>query len=259
MKKTYAACAAAIALTAWGCTGQSGKSGQQGTDTTVTETATGMETGQNQLTEEEKAEGWVLLFDGQSTEGWKGYNRDDVPAAWVVEDGALSLDTALLGSNGGDIMTAGIYEDYELRLEWKITPNGNSGIIYNVVESEDNLATYHTGAEMQVLDNDGHPDGKIEKHRAGDLYDLIKSSEEPVKPVGEWNQVRLVQKDGKIEHWLNGVKIVEADMNGQEWADLVAGSKFASMPDFGKSQKGHIALQDHGNKVWYRNIKLKQL
>lgn len=257
MRKIHVVYAAAVAVTAWGCTGQSTKNEHEGQDSTAMESAA--TSGENQLTEQEKAEGWVLLFDGKTTQGWKGYNRDDVPAAWVVEDGALTLDTAKLGSGGGDIMTAGIYEDYELRLEWKISPNGNSGIIYNVVESEDNPATYHTGPEMQVLDNDGHPDGKIEKHRAGDLYDLIKSSEEPVKPVGEWNQVRLVQKDGKIEHWLNGVKIVEADANSPEWAELIAGSKFKSMPDFGKSQKGHIALQDHGNKVWYRNIKLKQL
>ncbi|QEC53486.1 uncharacterized protein DUF1080 [Anseongella ginsenosidimutans] len=256
MKKTYITYATAFAALAWGCTGQSTKNEEEQKDSTAVET--GANNGQNQLSEQEKAEGWVLLFNGQTTEGWKGYNRDDVPVAWVVEEGTLTLDTAKLGSGGGDIMTAAAYEDYELRLEWKISPNGNSGIIYNVVEGE-HPATYHTGPEMQVLDNDGHPDGKIEKHRAGDLYDLIKSSEEPVKPVGEWNQVRLVQKDGKIEHWLNGVKIVEVDTNTPQWAELIAGSKFSSMPDFGKSQKGHIALQDHGNKVWYRNIKLKQL
>ncbi|MFS8615712.1 MAG: DUF1080 domain-containing protein [Solitalea sp.] len=253
-RKTPIAYVAAMAMLAWGCTGQSSKESTE-SDTTMEESTAN--DGQNQLTDQEKAEGWVLLFDGKTTQGWKGYNRDDVPVAWVVEDGALTLDTAKLGSGGGDILTAGIYENFELRLEWKISPNGNSGIIYNVVEGE-HPATYHTGPEMQVLDNDGHPDGKIEKHRAGDLYDLVKSSEEPVKPVGQWNQVRLVQQDGKIEHWLNGVKVVEADMNSQEWKELVAGSKFNSMPDFGKSKKGHIALQDHGDKVWYRNIKIKE-
>lgn len=255
VKQTHIAYAAATAMLVWGCSGQTSKDNTE-SDTAMEETAG--HDGQNQLTEQEKAEGWVLLFDGKSTAGWKGYNRDDVPGAWTVEDGTLTLDTAKLGSQGGDILTGKAYENYELRLEWKISPNGNSGIIYNVVEGE-HPATYHTGPEMQVLDNDGHPDGKIEKHRAGDLYDLIKSSEEPVKPVGEWNQVRLVQKDGKIEHWLNGVKVVEADMKSDTWKELVAGSKFNSMPDFGKSTKGHIALQDHGDKVWYRNIKIKEL
>lgn len=257
MKKTPIACAAAAALLVWGCSGQQSNNETEESDTTMVE-ETSDQSGENQLSESEQAEGWVLLFDGTSTQGWKGYNQDAVPAAWVVEDGTLSLDTAQLETGGGDIMTAGTYENYELRLEWKISPNGNSGIIYNVVEGE-HPNTYNTGLEMQVLDNEGHPDGKIEKHRTGDLYDLVKSSEEPVKPVGEWNQIRLVQKDGVIEHWVNGVKVVEADTNTPEWAELIAGSKFSEMPDFAKSPGGHIALQDHGNKVWYRNIKIKEL
>lgn len=146
-----------------------------------------------------------------------------------------------------------------MSIEWKISACGNSGIIFNVVEDKKYRATYLTGPEMQVMDNTCHPDAKIIKHRAGDLYDLITSAKETVKPAGEWNTARLVSNHGMMEFWLNGFKSVSFTMHNSEWDAMVAKSKFKTMPDFGKATKGHIALQDHGDQVWYRNIKIKEL
>jgi hypothetical protein len=147
-----------------------------------------------------------------------------------------------------------------LKLEWKISKNGNSGIIFNVHEDPSKYKeTYNTGPEVQVLDNEGHPDGKILKHRAGDLYDLIKSSSEPVKAPGEWNAVEIINNKGKLQIFVNGINVVTTNMWDDNWKQLIAGSKFKNMPDFGTFKKGRIALQDHGDAVWYRNIKIKQL
>ena len=143
---------------------------------------------------------------------------------------------------GGDLVTDGAYENYELSLEWKIDSCGNSGIIFNVVESEEYGAPYFTGPEMQVLDNDCHPDAKIITHRAGDLYDMISCSEETVKPWGEWNQVRLIIQNGKAEHWLNGKKVVEYEMFTPKWNEMIAKSKFKEWKDFGQARKGRIDL-----------------
>lgn len=217
-------------------------------------------TAQYTLTKKEEKEGWKLLFDGKTTKGWRNFNSNDLGAGWKVEDGTLSLDKSVTQrEERGDIITHEEYENYELSLEWKIDSCGNSGIIFNVVEDPKYRATYFTGPEMQVLDNTCHPDAKIEKHRAGDLYDLIKCKKETVRPAGQWNQARIVSNKSKYEFWLNGTKVVEFTMHTPEWDALVAASKFKTMPDFGKATKGHIALQDHGDKVWYRNIKIKVL
>lgn len=213
---------------------------------------------QNTLTEKEKADGWKLLFDGKSTTGWRTFNSDKAEAGWGIADGALHLDKNAKEGRG-DILTDKEYENYELTLDWKIGACGNSGIIFNVVEDKKYKATYLTGPEMQVLDNTCHPDAKIIKHRAGDLYDLISCSKETVKPAGEWNSIKLVSNRGKMEFWLNGTNVVNFTMHTPEWDAMVAGSKFKAMPDFGKATKGHIALQDHGDEVWYRNIKIKEL
>jgi len=144
-------------------------------------------------------------------------------------------------------------------LDWKIGPCGNSGIIYNIVEDTKNYQyVWQTGPEMQVLDNTCHPDSRIIKHRAGDLYDLISCSYETVKPAGQWNHVRLVSRNGKVEHWLNNRKLVEVQMFNDAWWKLIAGSKFKEMPAFGRSKKGKIAFQDHGDPVWYKNIKVRK-
>jgi hypothetical protein len=213
---------------------------------------------QNTLTAQEKKAGWKLLFDGKSTSGWKNFNSSQPVKAWKVSDGALHLDKSVTEGRG-DLITVNEYENYEFSIEWKIDACGNSGVIFNVIEDPKYKATYFTGPEMQVLDNTCHPDAKIIKHRAGDLYDLISCSQETVKPAGEWNQAQIISKQGNMEFWLNGIRVVTFTMHDATWDGMVAASKFKTMPDFGKSSKGHIALQDHGDQVWYRNIKIKEL
>jgi hypothetical protein len=220
----------------------------------------------NTLSEEETKQGYKLLFDGKSLAGWHNFNKTTIGPDWIVDSAEQALHLNVKKkqdgkwyADGGDIVSADSYENYELQIEWKIDTCGNSGIIYNIIEDPKLEFVWHSGPEMQVLDNKCHPDAKIIKHRAGDLYDLIKSSQETVKPALEWNQAKLVQNKGKVEHWLNGVKVVEYDMNAPTWKELIKGSKFKDMPKFGSMMKGHIALQDHGNKVWYRNMKIKML
>ncbi len=215
----------------------------------------------NTLTAKEKKAGWKLLFDGKTTKGWHTFHKDAASPAWKVEDGALVLDQAAKknGAPGGDLVTNDEFENYELSIQWKISEGGNSGIIFSVNESPEYKATYETGPEMQVLDDDKHPDGKIIKHNAGDLYDLVKSSQKAVKPVGEWNTAQIIKKNGRLTLKLNGVTTVETTMGTPEWDALVANSKFKTWKGFGKYQKGHIALQDHGDVVSYRDIKIRQL
>jgi hypothetical protein len=202
--------------------------------------------------------GWQNLFDGSSTTGWHTYGKTTAGARWKVTDGAISIDTSV--KEGGDLVTNQSFENFDLKLEWKIAPKGNSGIIFLVQEDTVKYKrTYNSGPEMQVLDNDGHPDGKITKHRAGDLYDLIKSVSEPVKPVGEWNQAEIIVNKGKLDLILNGVTTVSTTLWDDGWKKLVAGSKFKDMPNWGTFSSGKIALQDHGNAVWYRNIQIKKL
>ncbi len=208
--------------------------------------------------------GWVPLFDGKTTAGWHSYGKDKAGSLWAIADGAIFFDSEKKegpnGKSGGDLVTDKEYGDFHLKLEWKISRNGNSGIIFFVHEDTAKYkATYHTGPEMQVLDNDGHSDGKIIKHRSGDLYDLISSSTETVKPVGEWNEAEIISKNGKLDFVLNGTNVVSTTMWDDNWRKLVAGSKFKSMAGFSTYKKGKIALQDHGNMVWYRNIVIKEL
>jgi hypothetical protein len=204
--------------------------------------------------------GFKSIFDGQTTTGWHTYGKKTVGSGWKVEDGVLHFDpTAAKNGQGGDLVTDLEYTNFHLKLEWKVAANANSGILFYVKEDAKKYQnTYNTGLEMQVLDNDGHPDGKITKHRAGDLYDLIKSSSEPVKPVGEWNSVDIVCKYGKLTMLLNGVKVVETTLWDDNFKALVAGSKFASWEGFASFKTGRIALQDHGDNVWYRNIMIKE-
>jgi hypothetical protein len=216
------------------------------------------------LTDEEVKEGWVSLFDGETTKGWHKYGGAPVGAAWKVENGMLRLDANQKENwqikDGGDIITDEEYENFHLKLEWKIDTCGNSGVIFYIHED---TAKYEwpwmTGPEMQVLDNKCHPDAKIVKHRAGDLYDLITSSPETVKPANEWNVAEIKSENGQLEFYLNTVKIVSTKMWDEAWKQMVAGSKFKDMKDFGTYKKGRIGLQDHGNNVWFRNIKIRKL
>jgi len=214
----------------------------------------------NTLTEKEKKEGWKLLFDGQTTAGWRNYNSEKTGPGWKVADGLLYLDAANKSQpSGGDIITNGEFENFELSLDWKIEPCGNSGIIFNVVEDPKYKYTFLTGPEMQILDNACHPDAKIDKHRAGNLYDLIESKTVVVHPGGEWNQARIISNKGHLELWLNDNKQVETEMFTLEWEAMIKASKFKDMPAFGKARKGHIALQEHGHQVWFRNIKIREM
>ena len=218
---------------------------------------------QNTLTSKEKKEGWKLLFDGKTTSGWHNFKSDKIGKAWKVIDGMLTLDTSNKKDgkivDGGTIITQKEFENFEFKIDWKIEPCGNSGIIFNVVEDARYDEVWKTGPEMQVLDNSCHPDAKITKHQAGNLYDLIESATVSVRPTGEWNQARIISNKGHLELWLNDVKQVETEMFTPEWEAMIKGSKFKTEPDFGKARKGHIALQDHDNQVWFRNIKIKSL
>jgi len=211
------------------------------------------------LKNENTKDSWIKLFDGKTTKGWHSYGKPNTPTAWKVVDGSLALDAAAKEGRG-DLVTDNEFENFDLKLEWKISKGGNSGILFYVNEDTAKYHyTFHTGPEMQVLDNDGHADGKIHKHRAGDLYDLIACSTETVKAVGEWNQVEIVSNKGELKLYLNGTNVVTTTMWNDSWKQLIAGSKFKSMPGFGIFTKGKIALQDHGNEVWYRNIMIKKL
>ena len=207
---------------------------------------------------------WKPLFDGKTTKGWHTYGKQTIGKGWIIEDGALHLDAENKKNwqpgDGGDIVTDEEYQDFHLKLDWKVAPKANSGIIFYVKEEPTKFPySWSTGLEMQVLDNEGHPDAKIHKHRAGDLYDLIASSSEPVKAAGEWNTAEIISKGGSLQFILNGQKIVSTTLWDDQWKQLVAGSKFKSMPGFGTFKSGRIALQDHGDEVWYRNIVIKRL
>ncbi|MDE3144531.1 MAG: DUF1080 domain-containing protein [Bacteroidota bacterium] len=211
-----------------------------------------------------KQNGWISLFDGASTKGWHSYGKSTAGSAWKAEDGTLHLDASKKDGwqikDGGDIVSDEEFENFHLKLEWKISKDGNSGVIFLVHEDTAKYKyVWFTGPEMQVLDNAGNEDGKIYKHHAGDLYDLIACSKETVKPYGEWNLAEIIVNKGKLELRLNGTTVVKTNLWDDNWKKLIAGSKFKSMPGFGTFHKGKIALQDHGFDVWFRNIEIKKL
>jgi hypothetical protein len=210
----------------------------------------------NTLTDKEKDNGWKLLFDGKTTDGWHAYKGKEVGDKWKVIDGALVLDQKG-GKRGGDIVTDGEYGDFELAIEWKVTKGANSGIMYRV--SEEKGAPFETGPEYQILDNANHGDGKNPKTSAASCYALYAPTKDKTRPIGEWNKTRIVVKGDHVEHWLNGEKVVEYEFGSDDWNKRVEASKFAKMDRFGKEKKGHIDLQDHGDEVAYRNIKIKRL
>ena len=222
----------------------------------------------NSLSASEAAQGWILLFNGKSVDGWRGVNKTGFPSGWVVEDGALKCNStgrAPAGAvNGGDILFAAReYSNFDLKLEWKISKGGNSGVFYLGKEVA-GKEIWKTAPEFQVLDNDNHPDallGKDGNRKAGSLYDLIPANPQNTKPVGEWNSIEIICYQGSVVHKQNGETILEYHLWTPEWNVLVKNSKFpASNPDWANVPKeGYIALQDHGNDVWYRNIKIRPL
>jgi hypothetical protein len=203
---------------------------------------------------ENRQSSWTPLFNGSSAEAFRGYKKDSFPStSWKVENGTLKS----IPGNGTDLITKDEYQDFELSLEWKISPGGNSGVIYRVTEDFDR--SYSTGPEMQVLDDSKHPDGKNPKTSAGALYALIAPANKQLKPVGEWNQAGIVFKNNHVEHWLNGVKVVSYTWGSPELVKLIADSKFKAFPRFAKNASGHIVLQHHHDEVWYRNVKIRRL
>jgi len=226
----------------------------------------------NTLTQAQRAEGWILLFDGKTFDGWRGLGRDNIPQGhWVIEEGAIkkvpSADVPRQADGqplvGGDLMTVETFEDFELYLEWKISPAGNSGIKYNVSEE---MSTSHPpiyaalGFEYQIIDDDRHPDARVGPDRtAAALYDLIAPVGKTLEPVGEFNTARIIFRGLHGEHWLNGVKVLEYDLGTPRMDRLLAASKYRDIPGFAAKRRSHIVLQDHTDAVWYRNIKIREI
>ena len=243
----------------------------------------------NQLTRAERDAGWRLLFDGTSLQGWHGLGWPEIPAAhWRVVDGAIVKVAAKdvpKGENGrpvpgGDLISDATFGDFELSWEWRVTPGANSGLKYNVSEelsvsngqpevlrrqqqqggTPPRVSHSALGFEYQMIDDDVHPDGKLVKHKTGDLYDLLSSNERKrVQPIGAWNQSRIVVRGTRGEHWLNGEKVVEYDLATPAMAEAIAASKYKVYPWFGERRRGHIVLQDHNDEVHFRSIKIREL
>jgi len=210
-------------------------------------------TSMNALTPQETQAGWKLLFDGKSTAGWRNYKKQTVGPGWTVVDGVLTRS----GDDAGDIMTVDKYRNFELALDWRISEGGNSGILYRA--TEDNEYIWQSAPEMQILDNERHSDGKLELTSAGSDFALYPAPHSATHPAGQWNSVRLVVNGNHVEHWMNGQKVVEYELGSPDWAARVAASKFKTMPNYGKASEGYIGLQDHGDKVEFRNIRVRVL
>jgi hypothetical protein len=214
----------------------------------------------NTLTDEETKAGWKLLFDGKTTDGWRGYKMEKAPPGWQAIDGALVRTKGGEGGKGAgggdDIVTVNQFDNFELKVEWKIVAGGNSGILYRV--TEDAVTSWHVAPEMQVLDNTRWPD-RDKRQLAGALYDLYAPTKDVTKPAGEWNAARVVARGNRVEHWLNDVKLLEYLRGSDDWNERVAKSKFKDLSQFAKADKGHICLQDHSDRIEFRNIKLRSL
>lgn len=221
----------------------------------------------NELSSKEKEDNWILLFDGKSTDGWRGYGKDSFPHGWVIEDESLKVLGSGAGEagGGGDIIFDEEFKDFELSLEYKVSEGGNSGIFYLAKEIEGE-PIYTSAPEFQILDNERHPDAKLGKNgnrQAGSLYDLIPAEPQNSKAVGEWNTISIIVYRGTVVHTQNGENVVEYHLWTDDWKEMVANSKFKDWDNFknagGDDKKGYIGLQDHGDDVWFRNIKIKKL
>ncbi|MCF1752799.1 3-keto-disaccharide hydrolase [Mariniradius sediminis] len=252
MKNTRLIWIALIAL-AWSC---SPKPAEE-----ATEEVTEVIVPDNTLTEDEKSAGWMLLFDGVNTDGWRAFNGDSLPSNWTVENGALKALGHDGGDIGGDIVFAPLeFEQFELEFTWKIAPGGNSGVFYHVVEDPKYKAPYETGPEYQVIDQLGFADPLEDwQSLAADYAMYTPDFEGVVKPAGEWNHSRIVFSETGASYWLNGKKTVEFTPYSEDWNTRRNSGKWDAFPDYAKSKTGLIALQDHGSEVWFKNIKIRQL
>ena len=231
---------------------------------TTAETPAETASSENSLTAAEKAAGWELLFDGASLDGWKRYNHDTIGPLWTVKDGAIVCDGTNLGEGseaaGGSLITTRQFGNFELRADWKVSPGGNSGILYHVVESPEYKNDYETGPEYQVIDDSGWTDKLTPSQKAGSNYDMFEAPEtKKVNPPGEWNSARIVYNNGHVEHWLNGEKVVEFEEDSEAFQERYKKSKWVEYPAWNKSKTGAIALQDHGAPVHFRNIRIRAL
>ena len=207
----------------------------------------------NQLTSEETAQGWQLLFNGTDMSQWRNFKKADLSDQWQIEDGAMKLTAG----GGGDILTKKQYQNFELLLDWKIAEVGNSGIFVLVDETGNTI--YAHAPEIQILDNERHSDNKLDTHRSGSLYDMIASPPSSHKKAGEWNTVKIRLQNKQLTIWQNEVQTAQVTLDSPQWQTLLAASKFAKWDGFAKANTGHIGLQDHGDQVWFKNIKIKEL
>ncbi|TAL64973.1 MAG: DUF1080 domain-containing protein [Bacteroidetes bacterium] len=212
----------------------------------------------NTLTRTEKKDGWQLLFDGQNKTGWHGYNMTMFPDCWTIEDGAFTMTTEGRGESQ-DIITDKVYKSFAFSIEYKLTKGANSGIIFQVAEDPKYKFPYETGPEFQVIDQDNWPDTLKDWQICGANYAMYPPKTKPYKPLGEWNHILLVVNGNNVNQILNGEVVVEYIKNSDEWKKLRDSGKWVNFPDYGKYDEGHISLQNHGTKVWYRNIKIKEI
>ncbi len=226
------------------------------------------EVSNNQLTAEEISDGWILLFDGENTDGWRNYGEASFPKGWIIDDEALMCKGSGRGeagaADGGDIIFDQKFSDFHLKLDWKVSEGGNSGIFYLGQEDPQYPYIWMTAPEMQILDNDRHPDamlGKDGNRKAGSLYDLIPANPQNAKPAGEWNSVEIISYRGTIVHKMNGETVLEYHLWTPKWNEMVANSKFPELNEnwADVAREGYIGLQDHGDDVWFRNIKIREL
>jgi hypothetical protein len=214
----------------------------------------------NTLTVKEKKAGWQLLFDGKTTNGWHGYNMQGIPDVWATEDGCIVVN----GVGGGeeqDVITDGVYRNFAFTVEYKLSVGSNSGIIYQVKEDAKYQYPYETGPEFQLLDDSNRPPERrlpgLQSHGAN--YGMYAPASQPYHPAGEWNRLLIVVNGNHVTHTINGVEVVNYEKYSDEWLQLRDSGKWADFPDYGKFDEGHISLQNHGSKLWFRNIKIKQL
>jgi hypothetical protein len=217
------------------------------------------ETPMNQLSKKEKKQGWMLFSDGKSFDNWHGFNMNEVPDCWIIEDGAFKVLTEGGEESNKGLVTDKVYKDFAIALEFKVAKASNSGILYQVAEDTIYTYAYETGPEYQVIDHEGWPDTLSDLNICGANYAMYAPKAKPFKPAGEWNQAFLMVNDNKVTQILNGEIVVEYEKYSEEWTKLRNSGKWIDYPDYGKYDEGHIVLQNHSTTVWYRNIKLKEL